>query len=1325
MDTTYAEINPSIGSNVIEQNHQNQNLSIGELLSIQRENDHHFDDESIHARVDVEQEILRRGRDMLPELKALLWDNPDSGLNNKFLFSRFFSVLASSEDVPMLLETMCSQACINSSDLSTFSKFITTLDGIIYEERSQPSGQVDLEDISQTLIDQLHQGQFHRTRDVKYYLLGSIALTGTSSAKRLFIDYQNSYTQPAGFDTGVAILDDFHNAMIFQRDRSSEFESWEDILQARSRNTGDYGDYFGLSNPNDLPGLPALEQGLEAHEQYQNLDIEYILSKYHEHSSANDSALEIRCNIEQEILRRGREILPELKNVLLNSPDDYFDKQYLFSKFVNALATFDDAPLILEALDNPNIRYQPDRSAFDKLINTLNNLVRDKRRDSANLNLNNISLSLINLHENYSSATEDEARKELLRAIALTGSSAAQAYFNELGNRENQPLGFTRGLGILTNYDSVFIMPRFANMEFRSWEAIVNTRNRRSDSYHAQPPQRLSTLATLANFQNGEPQESSLSASQQTKESLATIHSLHEGDFNQIVDRVNEITDTLPGLTSSDVLPMIKLNLARRIIENPSISKSQLIQAFRKMGTLIKREELSQEKLLPTIGIEVECSLETFPQENKDVRRFLLQLGINTHTMNPSSTEVQVPPTRSAYAQSLVIRELKALGLIPTDNRFASLHISLGGFREENMLRDRYDDSIEDISDLLTYGFVTAGRIRKRKHPSSFYIQDDAVALKRNSAPSNRIEFRTPRINGPNTYRLLAELQLLGSLLSDSDPNSTHVLNELSTQTQILRDRYRLERNEPELNQHHLAATVEEAYKIKQSAPGSPNLIDDARNLMTQTALKVRAMRRNNGKPQQQRLAFTEVPLQIPYEQFAGMPERSTEATELTWHKLEEELNVEALQDMGIPEITLSVQDLFHHAETDKRRKVNGKKSTFRTQVCKPIFNPDGSHDRVIVKKTQGKSPVYTFATLADERIEPLTPLAVDTRSVYLQSISKPDTSPLTRTTYAFNIEGKLNSVMSMELSSAYETSSGIVLIKRGLITFRDQANTTVNFVSLQDPTGRLYICGPVYKNKEMTGLFFKFVDPANAQDTIFNIEDNPSQFLDETLIHHIPHPENTSARPLHPPGTMISPTFTSHNRQTIVISPVKTPLQLTLSYPTQQSTTNQLTNSSSQNSRKVSYALQASMLEDAPHLISRTAEVRYDPTIDSHLNEAVQQLMDLHGKSLKQVILFGSFARNQTRKGSDIDLLAIVDDQADVQKAPFEFTPTIHDEIAPACRKELSGQLVTSIDLHSIREGDLRNLINNPQGNQHEFINNIQADGISIYPVLEQESKT
>jgi len=72
----------------------------------------------------------------------------------------------------------------------------------------------------------------------------------------------------------------------------------------------------------------------------------------------------------------------------------------------------------------------------------------------------------------------------------------------------------------------------------------------------------------------------------------------------------------------------------------------------------------------------------------------------------------------------------------------------------------------------------------------------------------------------------------------------------------------------------------------------------------------------------------------------------------------------------------------------------------------------------------------------------------------------------------------------------------------------------------------------------------------------------------------------------------------------------------------------------------------------------NRTGRVRKAEEINSIIREIKRYLVKRYKDKIKQVIIYGSYARNEATKESDIDVLVVISDELD----PFEVRESLSD---------------------------------------------------------------
>ena len=116
-------------------------------------------------------------------------------------------------------------------------------------------------------------------------------------------------------------------------------------------------------------------------------------------------------------------------------------------------------------------------------------------------------------------------------------------------------------------------------------------------------------------------------------------------------------------------------------------------------------------------------------------------------------------------------------------------------------------------------------------------------------------------------------------------------------------------------------------------------------------------------------------------------------------------------------------------------------------------------------------------------------------------------------------------------------------------------------------------------------------------------------------------------------------------------------------------------------------------------NLLKYTMKERNLITIEPILNEVKEHLKKIYGKKLKQIILYGSYARGEASEGSDIDLIILLSDMAD----PITEREKFFDVI---CRLDLKYDTVISVLPLKENQYRVRRL---------PLIANVKKEGISL----------
>jgi predicted nucleotidyltransferase len=105
------------------------------------------------------------------------------------------------------------------------------------------------------------------------------------------------------------------------------------------------------------------------------------------------------------------------------------------------------------------------------------------------------------------------------------------------------------------------------------------------------------------------------------------------------------------------------------------------------------------------------------------------------------------------------------------------------------------------------------------------------------------------------------------------------------------------------------------------------------------------------------------------------------------------------------------------------------------------------------------------------------------------------------------------------------------------------------------------------------------------------------------------------------------------------------------------------------------------------------------DKRVKQLVNQIKEYLIKTYGEKIKQVIIYGSYVRNEATKDSDIDVLVVIDDSLN----PFEVRKGLSDILFEILFK--NGELISVI---AVPETFFKNY-NSP------FILNVKEEGIPV----------
>ncbi len=110
-----------------------------------------------------------------------------------------------------------------------------------------------------------------------------------------------------------------------------------------------------------------------------------------------------------------------------------------------------------------------------------------------------------------------------------------------------------------------------------------------------------------------------------------------------------------------------------------------------------------------------------------------------------------------------------------------------------------------------------------------------------------------------------------------------------------------------------------------------------------------------------------------------------------------------------------------------------------------------------------------------------------------------------------------------------------------------------------------------------------------------------------------------------------------------------------------------------------------------------------YDVRVKGILNKVGNKMLELFQDKLKDIILYGSYARNENTSESDMDIMILVDEKPELLK---EYEDSVEDIMVDL---SLEYDIVLSLYTQSIQEYQRQVSI-------LPFLRNIQREGIRIY---------
>ncbi len=333
--------------------------------------------------------------------------------------------------------------------------------------------------------------------------------------------------------------------------------------------------------------------------------------------------------------------------------------------------------------------------------------------------------------------------------------------------------------------------------------------------------------------------------------------------IDDFVKNTESITKSFPHIPEK-LLPAMNLHIFNDFLRRGSVvySEKEKKEVLKKFKNFIEEEKQAEESpYLPTIGVEVEVP-SRFSVDN-DVCEATKELGIPEGC--DEAWEFAPDFSYSAKTQSAIVHELIRGGFIETENDVErngkkirgsgdfSLHVNLGVYPDvrENLnntdrsVRAQYENSVDVLTNALTYAFTSPERLEKRKTNTRYNTWKESSPSKKKrpegytNSSSNRIEIRSLEVRDKTLYRMLVESQLLGEALlsnfSEDDSRTKERLSEVwddfesNVKEVLLEDNLSLDSIDNQRSSPYISAKA-----LKET-----NIQSEMRNIITKSARKI------------------------------------------------------------------------------------------------------------------------------------------------------------------------------------------------------------------------------------------------------------------------------------------------------------------------------------------------------------------------------------------------------------------------------------------------------------------------------------------------------
>ncbi len=1066
----------------------------------------------------------------------------------------------------------------------------------------------------------------------------------------------------------------------------------------------------------------------------------------------DDESTEKNCNASEAILSLGRSALPSLYSNLIESSNRTPSDTFTFTRYLSALAEPEDLDLVLRTLKREDVINNSDGSSRNKVATTLMRCAQDIiTNDPHDKRLSIISDGILRLLKDteFRSST---GKFSLELALALTNTNQAISYLNTLTERDRNDINAVLNQRSILNAMS-------AREHFQTWREILENReyNDFRDDYD--------TFEELGNLDFDE----SFYEDEDSPGFTASVTALRDDVLDSLDDKVKsriakpknissiffESNSSLDSLferahrcyyeskiaigESKTLLELHAVNIMRRY---PEATDDDIVKELKRYSIVLKEEaEYEDDSSVPTIGVEVEVDGKFFPQTNHQVMYFLNQTGIDT-SFEENSTELKLPPSYSAAVQARMIFELQRMGVIPTDSQFASMHINIGVDSNK-----KYEGpTIGNLSDLLTYAYVPHARVLTRNWNQSFIdksSETDDTGQLRDYQSMGRIEFRTPRVLNIVTYRLLKDVQRISKIFS-----SSHEFHDIAMQFDddvlALLKKYNLHPDMPSTAKRQAANAIEDAYKIKlenktalkEGRPVQANLIDDARLLMHYYADRIGSM----GPSDKERINKVKERLMELSSSSTGVKKEVMHISD-DWREIEDTLLQERIiADVDIPRDTTTAKKIYE--EVDLANRVKGETNSFtRAGVCKILHIPPLRE--VLMVKNSGKNPIYFFDYLANTQGKLHKSSIIDIRDLVSQDERKVRLARIRtgsnlkgeeyNTTYHFghhyskgvNLDAILHEEATKISPNTTESDYGSLGYMVSISPDNIVQSALFKSLQLSKWENATLTFGGYYRDGNLQGLILRD-DGINVLPVIKSLrEEDPTTLLKDILIinkddREVTIPQEVKDK-LKQAGIDINLEEQTDSTMVIKIKNIRFPddvIEATIPLIIE----NDLYLNGIKNHEEIpafGHELHTNYanLEEVDK--NQDCEIRVDPEIDVDLNRSLEAVLSSFGPSLQEFKLYGSIARGQKRYKSDMDLLVIVDDDAEkaITIPPFKNVTT---HMFDAYKVPALSASLSNIDLHVVKRSEYMNAT---KPEVRAFLDFINQDAVTLWKRKEEVS--